>query len=120
MEEYSDLSVESSLALRPGESIRFYEDAPEKYRYLYIVCLCSVPEFPDDVYKTCRGFAVCCARWQRWAMDKEPTFGWVHLDQSTKEAIGEDLEQMNVDTDRWYYMTVSPAEEEEYKPVTNE
>ena len=101
-------SVDETLAFRPGESFTIRTSVPDnKYKYLYAVCMASVPTLPGRVHQTCEPFCIVCARWQIWDESKKPSWGWTHLDPSTKDAIGNELVINGADPDIWYYMTIN-------------
>ena len=96
------------LAMRPGEQLHF-SLIPYDQKATYAVMLLETPKFPGVGHPESKPLSIICAV-QHDVVEGESTkvlWGWVHLEQNTKEVIGQGLEQFNAESNKWYCMLIS-------------
>jgi hypothetical protein len=100
------------LAMRPGEMFHLSE-RPYDQAGCYAVMLHETPLFPgSEHHPESKNFTVLCAGWyntEEGELGEERAWGWVHLEASTKEIIGNGLENIHAVPGKWYYMLTSGA-----------
>ena len=100
------------LAIRPGEYRQYFEEYPhivDKWQgvYVYKVALVETPPLPDDHHTISENLTVICAQKYPTIIDERNLWSWIHLEQHTKEQIGNDLVEWNVQPGTWVYMALS-------------
>lgn len=104
------------LALRPGENIAISESMPtdlEVWHRLYRVALIPTPNLSqsDNHHLVNRSAAVICGELYRLYGNDNLRWGWTHLEQSTKRAIGYDLEDFGAVLNVWYWMIIDTRQQ---------
>lgn len=106
------------LALRAGEYLGYWpmelvtrhwllERFPGSF--VYLVSLLETPKLPDTKHDTVWPLGVACLGW--YPVDTpefgDAAWGWLHLESTTKEVIGNDLVEGGIAPGQWYYMVLS-------------
>ncbi len=95
------------LAMRPGEQLHFSK-IPYDGKPCFIVMLLETPPFPGESHNKSKSLSVICAIQHGIAGEYETDrWGWVHLEQWTKEVIGAGLERFDAQPNKWYCMLIS-------------
>ena len=94
------------LAMRPGEFLHFSKTPYDQKPY-YLVMLLETPPFPGISHPESKSLSVICAIQHGVTGSEEAIWGWVHLEQSTKEVIGAGLERFGAQSNKWYCMLIS-------------
>ena len=94
------------LAMRPGESFTVQntplgEPVPEWCR-VYRVALVPTPPL-EKAHGVSKNEAVICAEYYSTSVtDRQAAWGWVHLEGSSKELIGRELEAVGAAPGEWF------------------
>lgn len=96
------------LAMRPGEQLHF-SAIPYDQGETYAVMLLETPKFPGVGHIESKQLSVICAITHAVMVGDSGKYrwGWVHLEQNTKEIIGAGLEQFDAEPNKWYCMLIS-------------
>jgi hypothetical protein len=100
------------LSFRQGERPKYFTERPIGV-CVFAVVLARVPLPPEPREPSVKDVTVLCAG--RIGMDNN--WGWVQLEQGTKEIIALDLEGLHVPIGKWIYMQMEYAPEEEIPHV---
>ena len=102
----NDGNIEATLALRPNEYRAYWpvadgltaEALRERFPMaeVYMVALLATPPIPTPKHDGSVPLGVCCLGWYPTVDHDDPAWGWMHMDSSTKELIGRDLEEAGV------------------------
>lgn len=101
------------LALRLGEWYGLDFEPRVTWPNIYAVCLLDVPAVPEGaLYEQCRPYAVIAMQYTAIEQGEDPKWGWVHLEYSTKQVLGQSLYELldrgAIKTGQWVYLTVFP------------
>ena len=94
------------LAMRPGEMLHFSK-IPYDQKPCFIVMLLETPPFPGESHSESKSLSVICAIQHGVTGSEEAVWGWVHMEQSTKEVVGAGLERFGAQPNQWYCMLSS-------------
>lgn len=106
--EYS-MPATAMFAARPGEVFHL-SDTPRDQAPSYAVMLHKVPDFPGNKHPESSSLTVLCAgqyTTEKGVLDGARAWGWVHLENDTKQLIGYALQSMNAPLDKWFYLYIS-------------
>lgn len=115
MREMHRVIETAELAFRPGETRKYYtRDMLRKEDLerpgMFAVMIVEVPNFPGDRHPESTNFAIVCAASYECVESERPgeyLWGWVHLTASTKEALGQDLLDIEAKPGKWYYLEMT-------------
>jgi hypothetical protein len=101
------------LSLRPGETIQLFESMPKQAEahQVYMVALIETPPFAGPSHAECNSYVVICAKeYEALTGGDTNLWGWVQMDYSTKDEIGEYMLENDANDGQWYYLVVEQSE----------